>query len=80
MKAIAFERYGPPEVLQVKDVDTPAPKDNEVRIAVHATSVAAAEGMMRRGDTFMSRVILGLRRPKGAFTWPPLATRSRTTC
>ena len=64
MKAIVFERYGPPEVLQVKDVDTPAPRDNEVRIAVHATSVTAAEGMMRRGDTFMSRVVLGLRRPR----------------
>jgi len=64
MKAIVFERYGPPEVLQVRDVDTPAPRDNEVRIAVHATSVTAAEGMMRRGDTLMSRVILGLRRPR----------------
>ena len=55
MKAVVFERYGAPDVLQVKDVDTPAPKDNEVRIEVHATSVTAAEGMMRRGDTFMSR-------------------------
>lgn len=64
MKAIVFEKYGPPEVLQVKDVDKPAPKDNEVRIEVHATSVTAAEGMMRRGDTFVSRVILGLGRPK----------------
>jgi NADPH:quinone reductase-like Zn-dependent oxidoreductase len=64
MKAIVFERYGPPEVLQVRDVDTPAPRDNEVRIAVRATSVTAAEGMMRRGDTFMSRIVLGLRRPR----------------
>ena len=64
MKAVVFEKYGAPDVLQVKDVDTPAPKDDEVRIQVHATSVTAAEGMMRRGDTFMSRVILGLGRPK----------------
>jgi NADPH:quinone reductase-like Zn-dependent oxidoreductase len=64
MKAIVFESYGTPEVLQVTDVDTPAPKENEVRIEVHATSVTAAEGMMRRGDTFMSRVILGPGRPK----------------
>jgi NADPH:quinone reductase-like Zn-dependent oxidoreductase len=64
MKAIVFEKYGAPDVLQVKDVETPAPKDHEVRIEVHATSVTAAEGMMRRGDTFMGRVILGLRRPK----------------
>lgn len=64
MKAIVFERYGPPEVLQVRDVDTPTPRDNEVRIAVHATTVTAAEGMMRRGDTFMSRVVLGFRRPR----------------
>lgn len=64
MKAIVFERYGPPEVLQIKDVDTPVPRDHEVRIAVHATSVTAAECMMRRGDTFISRVVLGLRRPR----------------
>jgi NADPH:quinone reductase-like Zn-dependent oxidoreductase len=64
MKAIVFEKYGAPDVLQVKNVETPAPKDNEVRIEVHATSVTAAEGMMRRGDTFMSRVILGLGRPR----------------
>lgn len=64
MKAIVFEKYGAPEVLQVKDVDTPVPEDNEVRIQVYATSVTAAEGMMRRGDTFLSRVILGLGRPK----------------
>lgn len=34
MKAIVFEKYGPPEVLQVEEVDTPRPKDNEVRVAV----------------------------------------------
>jgi NADPH:quinone reductase-like Zn-dependent oxidoreductase len=64
VKAIVFEKYGAPEVLQVKDVETPVPKGNEVRIQVYATSVTAAEGMMRRGDTLMSRVILGLGRPK----------------
>jgi NADPH:quinone reductase-like Zn-dependent oxidoreductase len=64
MKAIVYEHYGPPEVLQLREIDRPNPRDHELLIKVHATTVAAAEGMMRRGDTLMSRMVLGWTRPR----------------
>jgi NADPH:quinone reductase-like Zn-dependent oxidoreductase len=64
MKAIVCTQYGPPEVLEMRDVDKPTPRGDEVLIKTRATTVTAADGMMRRGDTLLSRIILGLRRPK----------------
>ncbi len=70
MKAIVYTEYGPPDVLQLKEVKKPTPKDNEVLIRVHTTTVTAADGMMRRGDSLMSRVILGLRTPRKKYRIP----------
>ncbi len=71
MKAIVFEKYGPPEVLKIKDVEKPAPKDDEVLIKIIATSVHRGDSRMRGLDipgpgwqVLMARLFLGFNKPK----------------
>jgi NADPH:quinone reductase-like Zn-dependent oxidoreductase len=64
MKAIVYTKYGPPEVLQIKDVEKPSPKDGELLIKVHSTTVTATECVFRKGEPIISRLFTGLRRPK----------------
>ncbi len=64
MKAIVYERYGPPEVLRLKEVAKPIPKDDQVLIKVHATSVTAADCLVRQGEPAWGKIILGLRGPR----------------
>src|SRR5678815_339642 len=54
MKAVVHTQYGPPTVLQLKEVDRPAPKDNEVLIAVHATTVSTGDCNVRN-FTFVTK-------------------------
>jgi len=71
MKAIFYTEYGSPDVLQLKEVEKPAPKDNEVLVKVHATTVTIGDTIMRSFNLpvsgwqkFMARLILGWHSPK----------------
>jgi len=69
MKAIICTRYGPPEVLQIREIDKPAPKDSEVLIKVHATTCHIGDVRIRRFDVpfwqiIPFRIFLGILKPR----------------
>jgi NADPH:quinone reductase-like Zn-dependent oxidoreductase len=64
MKAIVYEKYGPPEVLQLKEVGKPIPKEDEVLVKVHAASLNAGDWHALRGEPFLQRLESGLPNPK----------------
>lgn len=64
MKAMLFEKYGPPEGLQLKEIEKPAPKNDEVLIKVHATSVNDWDWGLLRGTPFVNRLMFGLLKPR----------------
>ncbi len=64
MKAIVYTQYGPPDVLHLKELETPKPKDNEVLIRVKATTVNRTDCANLRAKPFFMRFTLGLFKPK----------------
>ena len=64
MKAIVYQRYGGPEVLQLAEVGRPTPGPGQLLVKVHATSINAADYRLMRADPFLVRLMNGLFRPK----------------
>jgi NADPH:quinone reductase-like Zn-dependent oxidoreductase len=69
MKAVVYERYGPPDVLQLKEVAKPVPRDNEVLIKIRATTVTAGDWRVRSltmpaGFGLIARLMLGFSKPR----------------
>jgi NADPH:quinone reductase-like Zn-dependent oxidoreductase len=64
MKAAVYGRYGQPDVLQVKEVERPIPRNNEILLNIKATAVNSGDVRLRKADPFAVRFIFGLTRPK----------------
>ena len=71
MRAVVYDRYGPPEVLRLEDVPQPVPNEDEVLIKIHATTVTRSDCGIRAANassglfvSFLSRLYSGVRRPK----------------
>lgn len=75
MKAIVFTRYGSPDVLELKEVEKPTPKNDEVLIRVHAASLNDWDWGALQGTPFVNRLIFGLLRPKRQILGSDIAGR-----
>jgi NADPH:quinone reductase-like Zn-dependent oxidoreductase len=64
MRAVVYDRYGPPEVLRLAEVERPVPNEDEVLAKIHATTVNRTDAGLRSAEYFVSRFFTGLRRPK----------------
>ena len=84
MKAIVCTKYGPPEVLQLREVEKPAPKDDEVLVKIHATAVTASDIFIRSSQVPLRmlipmRLMLGVTRPRKSIIGLVLAGEIEST-
>jgi NADPH:quinone reductase-like Zn-dependent oxidoreductase len=79
MKAVVYTRYGPPDVLRFTDVETPAPKDDEVLVKVRAVSLNASDWEVLRGKPAYSRT-MGPFRPRRHILGSDIAGRVEAEC
>ena len=75
MKAFVFEEYGSPDVLQLKEIPTPVPRDDEVLVRVHAVSINDWDLGNLDGSSFVNRLLFGLRKPKKQILGSDIAGR-----
>jgi len=64
MKAAVYTKYGPPDVVQIVDVEMPVPKDDEVLIGVRAASLNPLDAGLMKGKPHSFRILFGLRKPR----------------
>ncbi|MCB2197938.1 NAD(P)-dependent alcohol dehydrogenase [bacterium] len=64
MKALVYRQFGPPEVIKIEDVPTPEPKEGEILVRVHASTITAVDTFFRMGKPFSARLAAGLTKPK----------------
>ncbi len=64
MRAVVYDRYGPPDVLRLEEVERPVPRDDEVLVKIHATTVNRSDCGWRSAHPFITRYFLGLLRPR----------------
>ena len=64
MRAVVHDRYGPPAVLHIEDVEPPVPTAHEVLTRIHATTLSRTDCALRAGEPFFSRFVTGVRRPR----------------
>ncbi len=76
MKAIVFARYGPPEVLQLREIPTPSPGERQVLLRIRAASVNAADWHIMRANAFFAVLTRG-RQAEGQYRPSASAARQR---
>lgn len=79
MKAAVYERYGPPEVVQIRQTEKPVPKENEVLIKVHAATVNRTDCGFRSAEYFIVRFFSGLLKPRNRVLGCEFAGEIETT-